>query len=119
MDNVRIPKTKLLSILRNNRKKHRAIFEEALEGYRRAVTAELEQALADARAKKRFLRVSSFVAPTDQTSEYDRAIRMLELSSDRSIRLSEEDFAHYVMDKWEWSLAFENNVATYLRKPMR
>ncbi len=44
--------------------------------------------------------------PIDQTKEYDRAVRMLELAVDENIELTEQQFANYVMDEWQWSQHF-------------
>lgn len=106
MELVRLDKDDLLGILRENREQHRAIFEEALEGYRDEGIRLLEQHIADIRAGKVrevFIRVPR---PQDHTSDYDRVIRMLEMSQDDVIEVSEQDFRSYVMDDWAWKQDF-------------
>ena len=51
--------------------------------------------------------------PIDQTKEYDRAVRMLELAVDENIELTEVQFANYVMDEWQWSQHFMAMNAMY------
>ena len=100
-------------ILKNNREEHRTIFLEAQEGYRKAVIAAFEERLADARKGKRVNTYINLVEPVDQTKEYDRAIRMLELTKDTEIELTEQQFANYVMDQWQWSRQFTTSNSLY------
>ena len=44
--------------------------------------------------------------PQDQTADYDRAIRMMEMSEDEIIEISELDFECYVLDNWAWKKNF-------------
>ena len=94
-EKIKVNKTELLSILESNRSKHRQIFEEACDGYQRAVIKELEAQLKRA---KEGIRRSMFInipAPVDQTKEYDRAIAMLKMSVEQEVFLSEQDFRCY------------------------
>jgi hypothetical protein len=40
--------------------------------------------------------------PQDHTIDYDRVIKMLEMSVDSLIELDEGAFDQYVMDNWSW-----------------
>jgi hypothetical protein len=102
MKTVKVRKEEALAILKRNRAEHREIFEEAVEGYRKAVTAHLEHMLADIKAGKRIEHQIRLAQPTDQTKEYDRAIKMLEMSVDDEIELDERSFANFIMDDWSW-----------------
>jgi ribosomal protein S28E/S33 len=51
--------------------------------------------------------------PQDYTREYDRALKMLEISVDDIIELDEETFAQFVMDDWDWKRQFLNSTASY------
>ena len=98
MEKIKVNKTELLSILESNRSKHRQIFEEACDGYQKAVIKELEAQLKRA---KEGIRRSMFInipAPVDQTKEYDRAVAMLKMSVEQEVFLSEQDFRSYVLD---------------------
>jgi len=114
MDAIRIKKDELLAAVKKNREGHRAVFEEALEGYRKQAVAELEAILAEAKAGKRIRRGVSLIEPTDQTREYDRIIRALEMSTDQVIELSEGEFAQYVMDDWHWKGQFIATTQAYM-----
>lgn len=109
MDKIRVNKTELLETLRRNREDHRRIFEEALEGFRREAIAELEQKIKDLQAGKHRTVYISKPVPRDHTSDYDRAIRVMEMTVDDIITLSERDFAQYVMDNWGWQREFVRN----------
>lgn len=110
MQNITVNKSELLEKLRTNRDDHRAIFEEALSGFAEEVTAELDQAIASIRAgRRRDVKVWRLV-PQDHTSDYNRALAMVEMSIGDTITLSESDFAQYVMDDWGWQDQFLSNT---------
>jgi len=113
MQTVKIEKAALLAIVRENREKHRAIFLEAQEGFRAQAIAELDRLLENAKAGRRIPRSWSMLAPVDQTKEYDRVLKMLEMSVDDIVELSQHDFARYVMDDWEWREQFLASNARY------
>ena len=113
MKSVNVKKTDLLDKIKENRAKHRAIFEKAVKGYRKAVVAELEFMLDEARKGRRIKRQIELIEPMDQTREYDRVIRMLEMSTDDIIELSQQDFAQYVMDDWAWKQQFLSTTLPY------
>ena len=107
----------LLERLRKNREDHRAIFERALEGFRKKAQFALERRIEDLRERGRGDVYVSIVEPRDQTKEYDRAILMLEMAVGETVELTEKKFANYVMDDWAWSEQFTSTTAEYLREP--
>lgn len=113
MEAIYVDKTKLLETVRDNRAKHRQIFLEAQEGYRKAAIRELEVMLADAREGRVIRRSVRLLEPVDQTKDYDRVIRMLEMSEDDHIKLEEADFAQYVLDDWHWKRQFLHANSSY------
>ncbi len=113
MKAITISKTKLLDVIKANREKHRAIFLEAQTGYRLAAIIELDKMLVEARSGKRIRRAVKLIEPIDQTSEYDRVIRMLEMSEDSTILLEEHDFRQYVLDDWAWKGQFNASNRLY------
>ncbi len=52
----------------------------------------------------------------DMTKEYDRVIKMLEMSVDTQIELSSSEFQNYVMDDWAWSDNAKLSNSTYTAK---
>lgn len=113
MKDVKVEKTEVLSILKQNREKHRGIFLEALDGYKARVTQILEEKLAAAKAGKYFKLYIMLAEPIDQTKDYDRAIKMLEMSVDTELTLSEADFRAYIFDDWSWKSQFLASNAAY------
>jgi len=106
MEKITVKKADLLAALRKNREEHRAIFEEALEGYRTQAIALLEDRLRMLHKGQPMSVAFELPEPQDQTKDYDRVIRMMELSVEDEISLSEADFAQYVMDDWKWQRQF-------------
>jgi hypothetical protein len=106
MNAITVNKNELLAILHENRKKHRDIFLEAQAGYRTAVIAELDSMLADARNGKKIRRSLTLIEPMDQTKDYDKAIKMMEMSIEDDIKLEEHDFQCFVLDQWTWKKQF-------------
>lgn len=116
MESVRINKANLLEVIKENRTKHRSIVEEAMAKYRAAAIAELDAMLDDARAGRKIRRSLTLIEPVDQTRDYDRIIRMLEMSEDSVIELHEEQFKCYVEDDWSWKRQFLASNRTYIAK---
>ena len=106
MTNVTVKKSELLTKVRENRDRHREIFEKAQEGYRNEVIKQLDRALKDAKEGRKITTYIQLTAPVDQTKDYDRAISMLEMSVDDEIKLSEKDYADLVLDDWAWKGQF-------------
>jgi hypothetical protein len=110
MEKIEVLKADLLTKLQANREDHRAIFEEALAGFQTEAEQELQSQIDLLRAgKRRDIRIVKPV-PRDHTSDYDRAIAMIEMALGETIVLREEDFAQYVMDDWGWQGQFLSNV---------
>ena len=113
MENVKVNKVNLLTILKENRAKHLSVFEEAMKGYRAEVIKLLDRAITLARAGKEIITIFNLQRPMNQSSDYDRAIRMLEMSVEENIEISEGDFENYVLDKWHWSEQFSSTSSSY------
>lgn len=113
MNAIKVTVSALLATVKENREKHRTIFLEAQTGYREAVIKELDSMLADARNGKRIRRSVTLVEPMDQTNDYDRVIRMLDMTCDKEILLEESDFRAYVLDEWNWKVRFNASNVGY------
>lgn len=116
MELVTVKKDELLSVLKKNRKAHRAIFEEAQKGYRQEAIELLDKALKDAREGRKINTYIRLDSPVDQTEDYDVAIKMIEMSVDDAIEISEGDFRNYVLDQWHWRQKFDTTNAFYMSK---
>jgi len=113
MKAIKVNKVDLIQILEKNRKEHRAIFEEALEGYKKAIIAELERRLVRAKKGKIIDHIINVQQPTDQTKDYDRALGMLKMSLENEVELTEQDYRSYVLDDWNWKSQFLASNAFY------
>lgn len=113
LQSVRIRRKDLLEKLEYNRDGHRAVFEEAIEGYHQAVIKALQDALRDAKAGKKYRPEIFLPEPADHTSDYDRAIAMLKMSLDEELVLSNVEFAQYALDDWGWKRDFIATANTY------
>jgi adenylate kinase family enzyme len=110
---VTVEKDALLKTVKENRDKHRQIFLEAVDGFRKKAVELLEERLDDAKAGRRINVYINLPTPVDQTREYDRVIRMLEMSVDTTIELTQSEFTMYVMDDWSWKKQFSATNAMY------
>lgn len=112
--NTRIEKKKLLDILAKNKKAHRGIFEEAVDGYRKKAISTLEENLKLVKANKKHRLVNFYLqVPEDHTRDYERAIKMIEMTTDQEILLGEQEFKSFVMDDWSWAAQFYASNSLY------
>lgn len=99
---IRVKKDELLAKVRANRDAHRQLFLKAQDGFRARAIEELDQMLALARQGKEVRLFVGLTAPEDHTVDYDRAIDMLEMSTDDIVTIDQEDFAQLVRNEWRW-----------------
>ena len=112
MKDITMKKSVLLEKLRENQKAHKAIFDEAVDGYKKQALALLEQHLRRIRDGKMIEVSVHLPVPENHTRDYDRVIAMMELDIAETVALSEGDFAQYVLDDWKWKRQFlESNKA--------
>lgn len=114
MENVKVEKQKLIDVMKKNRSLHRECFLKAQEGFRKAIIKALDKRLKLARKGKRVNMIINLPEPTDQTADYDRVIRMLSMSVDKVIELSEQEFSCYVQDNWQWKRQFISASSNYM-----
>jgi len=114
MKNVRIKKSELLLILTENRLKHVKEYQESLKEFKAAATKTLTEALEELKTKAKGIGIH-IPAPESYEKEYDKALRMLELSVDEIITLEEHEFNSLVQDEWSWKTDFLNNKTIYNR----
>jgi hypothetical protein len=107
-------KSELLAIIKENRDKHRAVFIEAQENYRIKVIAELDRRLTDAKEGRQIDTFIQLIAPQDQTKNYDRVIKMLEMSVEEQIPLTDVEFSQFILDRWSWTRQFAASNKSYV-----
>lgn len=116
MHDVKVNRTELLDIVRKNKEKHIAEFNEAVSDYLEVVikiTGE-NLGLAETRNFDQLAKIKSIPAPpTSYESSYARSIRMLELSVDEIVELDEHTFNQLVLDEWQWKQMFTTSNLSY------
>ncbi len=111
---ITVQKKELLGFLKNNRAEHNGYFLKAQEGYKKQFIMELENSLAEAKAGRNFRRSVSLDAPIDHTRDYDRIIKMLEMSVKDEVQITEREFSQYVQDDWAWKHDFIATNSSYI-----
>lgn len=113
MEKVRVNKKQLLDVVMTNRKNHQDLYEAALEGYSQKVREELEHYL-DRVKNGEVLQIAVILPkPENHLDDYNRAVRMIEMSVDAEIELKQNEFAQLVMDDWGWKRMFGETVTMY------
>lgn len=114
MFNTNIQREVLISVLKTNLEIHKKIYEEAKVGFLEKCASEIANLTKNFQnndgTKNVFISIN---APTHNIKEYERAIRMLELTEDKVIKLEEDDFNQLVMDEWSWKKKFLFDNASY------
>lgn len=113
---ILVKKQDLLKALKLNRDEHRSTFLEALDGYSKEAIKALNERVEDAKRNKRISLTFRLVQPEDHTRDYDRVIRMLEMSVSEELEITQDQFANFVMDDWAWSRQFYASNSTYSSK---
>jgi len=121
---VKVNKQELLSVVRENLQKHIAQFEESKEDYLKALTCVSEQnvKIANKRLKQSINgKIDSDLSwkqlppePVSFESEYNRAIRMLEMSVETDLDVEAQVFNQLALDEWSWKNQFLN-VSTLVK----
>lgn len=116
MQQVKVSKAELLKVVTENRAKHIAEHADAIEGYKEQVISDVQNALKIAR-KGQDVDFAAIYAlankPQSYVKDYDLKLRMLEMSTEDTITLSQQDFNQLVMDEWSWRGAFAASAMAY------
>ncbi len=110
---ITVKKATLLEAIKKNRETHSGTFARAQEGYRVAAIKEIDAMLSEARTGGDIRRSVTIVQPVEHTKDYDRVIRMLEMSIADEVTVTETQFSQYVLDEWGWSREFVNSTSRY------
>lgn len=120
-------KTKALcEILVENKRKHRAIVEEAKVGWLKKAeealveqikgseehTASLKRNLGAIR-EGRVVDVLGVFPPVDYTGVYDTAIKMMDLNTQETVTMEAGEFQMLVEDEWDWKQDFLQRNSRY------
>lgn len=108
-----VEKARLKQTLTENRAKHRAMFDEAIEGYRTRSIELLEEHIERIKKNKVERIMVSLPIPEDHTDDYDRALENLEWTIFDTVELSAQEFDQYVRDNWRWKQEFAATTSLY------
>jgi hypothetical protein len=115
MNSVKMNRKELLKIVKDNAKKHVTEYVESVEDYKVAVLKVAQENLKKAKTAdtKQFKFRAMPTAPQSYEDNYNRAIRMLELSVEDIIEVEEHVFNQLVLDEWGWKQNFVAQSALY------
>lgn len=119
MDELKYDRDGLLVALKANRDNHRAEFEKAMIGYEIEAKEQLDAMIKKVSEGKRPIVQIILPMPQDHTKDYDRVIKMLEMTIFASVELSQSEFGQYIMDDWSWKAQFTSSTAGYMAKAGR
>lgn len=104
---------KLRTIVLGNRDAHKAEYDEALAAYKAQLVTLLEKKLAAAKNGEDVSHQINLSKPREYLAQYDRALRMFELTTQEEVELDSESFAQLVMDEWDWKESFSTINNSY------
>lgn len=116
MQTVTVNKKELLIVLKLNRAKHLEEFNSASKIFMQDAIEKLQNMLATAQTKGKIIQSLGLTEPVSYVSSYDTAIKMLDMSIDVTIELSQNEFTQYVEDQWGWRTQFVATTGYYNNK---
>lgn len=109
----KVEKGWLLATVQKNADEHQDIFLEAVEGYRNEAVKQLEAHIERIKGGKLERVYVSLPQPENHIRDYKRVLDMISRNVDTVIELSEQDYASYVLDDWQWKRQFLASNSAY------
>lgn len=110
-------KTKdLISKLEENRKKHKDTYEVATIQYKKELEDELAAMLKKAKAGISISHLVNLEKPEEYLKEYDTALDILKMTSQKEVDIDQRTFAQLVRDEWDWKTSFLSKTVGYAAK---
>ena len=115
MNNVKVKKSELLDILMENSIKHTNDVREALELRREEMNDYFTHQLSALQGESQYdpKENINFPMPVNSIADYKKAVKMVEMTQDEIIELSEDQFDKLVMDNWGWKGQLATTSAFY------
>jgi hypothetical protein len=114
MNTIIIEKEKLLPIVLENRQKHDNIYAAAVSGYWVKAEEILTDKLTKVKKQEKIEDSLGLTYPINYSDDYDRVIRMLELTSENQLTLTTKEFDSYVRNQWGWKHSFLGTNSCYI-----
>ena len=111
LSTVRVDKDFLLTKLKENRKQHKIMYEEAMGGWQKQMIDMLKGEIKKVEKDKTYTPNMYLSKPYSHVKDYDKVIGILEASLDEEFELSSDDFSRYVQDEWAWKGDFVTTVS--------
>lgn len=111
-----VKKADLLETLRRNLERHKAIVQEAREGYVRRARAALEKRLEQIRRGEVVALTFTLSPPLDYSEVYVNSIQMLEWNTAEAVELAADEFRQLVRDEWDWRDTFLHSNSAYSKQ---
>jgi hypothetical protein len=111
---MNVSKADLIAKIKENKKKHIAEYNQAVEDYKIEAEKQLKaqmEALANGSLKIQI----QLVTPVNQEVEYDKLITMFEWEINDVVELSQGEFNEYVLDETSFALHAKMLNSTYSR----
>jgi len=112
MQTVTVNKEALLEELKANRFMHKHDYDEILQKYMIETLSTLKKAVVEFENDKA-VAIDIKIIPRNNINDYDVAIRMVEMSVDTNIEVSNHEFRQYIMDEWDWKHGFDLTKTMY------
>lgn len=114
MEPINADRASLIAALEENLAAHTEEFKDAFAGWERLAGEWLRDVFDQWGEGERPKLTCPHVPPVSHAGDYRRAIGMLKMSVDTTVRLHEDEFMRFVMDDWEWSRAWRASNTSYL-----
>lgn len=114
MIEMHFPVSKLLETLKKNRAAHATNAEKMKTNYKEALKSICEEKIADLAAGKKVNTMIDLQEPFDYLNSYDDVIGMLEMTTEDTIKLNNDQFRCYARDSWPNKRNFESVSASYM-----
>lgn len=109
---IQVDRLKLIETLKTNKETHVNTYKDSLKGYKVELVKHAESNLERAKAGKHPEHFPHR-RPSNYEPQYTRAIKMLEMSEEKTVRLTAVDFARFVEDDWDWKEEFVATSTLY------
>lgn len=115
LNDTKIKKEELLIAVRSNLEQHKKDVQEALELRRSEMLDYYKMKIHHIENDPSYQpkENENFPMPQDNSSDYEKAICMLEMTQDKIIELNEDQFDKLVMDNWHWKNVLKATSAMY------
>jgi hypothetical protein len=119
MEKVTVKVETVVAALKENYERHKTDYAEAYDGYKRQAKILLEERLAEVAASSSETEQENLrfdlTPPEDHRDDYERAIGMLEMTTDEETRITATQYAAFIQDKWSWQREWSHSNKAYTR----